>query len=129
MKKRIMQAMLLLAVLVVGVVSVGASSLQVKFFDDEALTVPTTYMNYYVEQTSVEQQGNEYVVTVEFADAYASVISDFSVADKDVVKTASGVYEYTINVADLNAATPASLTYVRPTNNVSYTYSFYVSYE
>lgn len=129
MKKRIMQAMLLLAVLVVGVVSVGASSLQVKFFDDEALTVSTTYMNYYVEQTSVEQQGNEYVVTVDFADAYASVVSDFSVVGKNVVKTAPDVYEYTISAAELNTATPASLTYVRPTNNVSYTYSFYVSYE
>ena len=129
MKKRIMQAMLLLAVLVVGVVSVGASSLQVKFTDDKALTVPTTYMNYYVEETSVEQQGTGYVVTVDFADAYASVISDFRVTGKTVVKTAPGVYQYTISAEELTTARAASLTYVRPTNNVSYTYSFYVSYK
>lgn len=143
MSKRFVQGFMLLLVLTVGAALTGASSLTAYFYDTNNFTGAKSYMQNYVDSTTVEQVGDQYVVTVDLKDAYADIITNFSVSqvtiedEEEVLEpvtltnisthTNLGVYQYT--VANDPSYSKGSLSYVRPTNNVTYTYPIYISYQ
>lgn len=130
MSKRFVQSFILLLVLTVGAAITGASSLSAYFYDTLDFTGDESYMQNFVDSTTVEEVGNDYVVTVDLKDAYANMITDFSVTGATVtnVSTATnlGVYQYTVASTSYSEG---SLSYVRPTNNVLYKYDIYISYQ
>ena len=131
MSKRFIQGFILLLVLTVGAALTGASSLSAYFYDTENYTVgKESYMQKYVDSTTVEQVGNQYVVTVDFKDAYADIITEFLVDGVDVTDISTdtnlGVYQY--RVASSSLYSKGSLSYERPTDHVEYEYTIYIAY-